>query len=220
LNSGKTNILAEIKFKSPALGTLSKASTDQAIQIARTYLKSGAAALSILTEIDHFEGNPEYLIDVRAALPQARILMKDFMLEEYQLLEARIMGADCILLIVSLLGAEKIRSMLKYAQSLGLSALVEVHDPEELEIAKGLAGCLIGVNNRNLRTLEVSLTCSYELAKFLPKNRTVLSESGIQTREEIVKLQGLGYQGFLIGGTLMQATNPSQALETLMGIRK
>jgi indole-3-glycerol phosphate synthase len=217
LTPRKTHILAEVKFRSPALGALGTPSSDEAVRIAGVYLASGAHAISVLTEKDYFQGSPEYLMKIREAFPEARLLMKDFFLEEYQILEARAQGADAILLIVALLGEARTQSLLQFALSLGLTTLVEVHDEAELKFASKLQECLIGVNNRDLKTLKTSLECSVSLARFLPKNRVVLSESGINTREDILKLQTLGYRGFLVGGALMQTGDPGLSLQRLCG---
>ena len=213
----KTHIISEVKFRSPALGVLETAGASEAIEIATAYLNAGATAISILTEQDHFHGSADYLRAVRKAHPEARLLMKDFVIDEYQLLEARDMGADAALLIVGLLGEERTKTLLEFSKSIGLSNLVEVHDEAELEIALNTVCNLIGVNNRDLKTLEISLDASVRLAPLIPKDRIVISESGIRSREEIQKLESIGYKGFLVGGSLMTSGNPGLELKKLLG---
>ena len=212
--------IAEIKFRSPAVGNLQVSGEALAVKIAGEYLNAGATVLSVLTEQDYFQGQPAYLKAIRAEYPQALLLMKDFVLEEYQLLEARILGADLVLLIVALLGAEKCKRLLKVAQDLGLSVLVEVHDEEELQTALGMNAKMIGVNNRSLKTLEVSIENSFRMAALLVPGRIFISESGISSGEELRKLLASGYKGFLIGSALMTSTDPGQRLTSLLKAAK
>ena len=214
----ETPILAEIKFKSPALGDLQSGNAKRAVQIAGLYLQGGASAISVLTEQDYFHGHPDYLKKVRDAFPEAKLLMKDFVVDEYQILEARVIGADAVLLIVSLLGQTKTRELAKFARANQLSTLVEVHDVAEFEFALSLDCDLVGVNNRDLNTLSVTLQTSLELAPLITKGRVILSESGINSRDDITRLQNAGYGGFLIGGILMQSPDPVQTLMKLRGI--
>jgi indole-3-glycerol phosphate synthase len=216
LSSG-THIISEIKFRSPALGILEKAGLDEAVEIAKMYVNSGATAISVLTEMDHFHGSSTYLTAIRLAFPNALLLMKDFVLEEYQLLEARVMGADAALLIVSLLGEARTKELLTFARSIGLGVLVEVHDEAELKSAFAIGSTLVGVNNRDLKTLEISIDTSVRLAPQIPKGSTVMSESCISSRLESLKLEALGYRGFLVGGSLMTSGNPGLELKKLMG---
>ncbi len=212
----KDCIIAEVKFKSPALGHLQATGEAEAVAIASAYQAAGATAISVLTEEDHFNGNLSYLEAVRKALPEARLLMKDFIMEEYQILEARLHGADCILLIVSLLGHERTTQLLKFAKALKLEALIEVHDEAELVAAMKVSAPLIGVNNRNLKTLEVHLDTSFQLAKKLKPKHVFISESGISTAADIKKLSAAGYSGFLMGTTFMKSGDPGAALSKIL----
>ncbi len=186
------------------------------MEVARGYLANGAVALSVLTEPDYFKGSPEYLRRIRSAFPQARILMKDFVLEESQLLQALDIGADAVLLIVAMLGEKGVKQLLPRARALGLSVLVEVHDEEEMRIAAGCGADLIGVNNRNLKTMKVGLETSERLVGLAPAGATLLSESGIKTAQDIQRLAALGYRGYLIGTHFMRTGNPGEALGTLL----
>jgi len=206
------HIIAEIKRKSPSEGNLDV--TADPVDVAGQYLKNGATALSVLTEEDYFHGSLDFLKQIRAAHPDALLLMKDFIIDEYQLLEGRLYGADAALLILSLLDEEEFPRLLKFARSLGLAILVEVHDDAELKRAIAGGADLIGVNNRNLRTMQVSLDVARGLAPQIG-NRTVICESGIQTGAEIKELMKLGYKGFLVGTSLMKGGQPGEALKKL-----
>lgn len=210
------HVIAEVKFASPSQGAIAYSEALVPETVAGEYLKQGAAALSILTEQDYFYGKLEYLRRIREAFPNAHLLMKDFILEEYQLLEARALGADAILLIVALLGARKTEELLKVARDLGLSALVEVHDEDELKMAIHAGATLIGVNNRNLKTLEIHLDTSFRLAPLVPKTVCLISESGLEKGEQIKELRSQGYSGFLIGTSLMKTGSPGKALAQLL----
>jgi indole-3-glycerol phosphate synthase len=224
-DTDQTHIISEIKFTSPAVGELAVGSEKEAVRMAGKYMDAATTAISVLTEMDHFRGSYAYLSAVRRAYPQAILLMKDFVIDEYQILEARIHGADAILLIIALLGAKKTARLRAFAEQMDLGTLIEVHDEAELKAALTLTEakqnsakkCIIGVNNRDLKTLEISLETSAELAEFIPDQVVVISESGIRTRDDILTLEALGYRGFLIGGSLMQAEYPSLALKTLFG---
>jgi indole-3-glycerol phosphate synthase len=221
----ETHIISEIKFTSPAGGELAVGGEREAVRMAGKYIDASTTAISVLTEMDHFLGSYAYLAAVRRAYPEALLLMKDFVIDEYQILEARMHGADAILLIVALLGAKKTARLRAFAEQMDLGTLIEVHDEAELKAALTITQakqdsakkCLIGVNNRDLKTLEISLETSAELAEFIPDDTIVISESGIRTRDDILSLESLGYRGFLIGGSLMQAEYPSLALKTLFG---
>ena len=211
-------VLAEVKFASPSQGEMisrTEASLTPSI-VARQYLQSGAVALSILTEEDYFKGSLSYLNAIRREFPEAQLLMKDFVVSERQIYEARVNGADSILLIVALLENKELTRYFELAGTLGLSVLVEVHDEEEMRIAHSLGAELIGVNSRNLKTLEVSLATAERLAAVAPKGPVLIAESGIQTSEQIKKLNSLGYQGFLIGTSLMQGGQPGLQLRKLL----
>jgi indole-3-glycerol phosphate synthase len=210
------HVIAEIKFSSPSQGALADGTALSPVEAARAYLDNGAAALSILTEQDHFNGKLEYLEAVRGVFPEARLLLKDFVIDEYQLAEARVRGADAALLIVALLGEARTAELLAECRRLGLTALVEVHDERELEAAARAGARLIGVNNRDLKTLEISLETSYRLLAKAPRGATLVSESGLSRGEELGKLRQAGYHGFLIGTTFMKTGRPGEALARML----
>ena len=210
------NVISEVKFRSPAVGELKVASESRAVQIASEYWNAGACVISVLTEEDYFHGNIEYLKSIRKALPEAKLLMKDFILEEYQILEALEAGADLILLILSLLGKSRAESLMVYAKRLGLSVLVEVHDADELSQAHDMGATLIGINNRNLKTLEVSLKTSFELIQHKKNGVCYISESGIHTKDEIHQLLDAGFSGFLMGSVFMSEASPGVGLKRLI----
>ncbi|MBI3551304.1 MAG: indole-3-glycerol-phosphate synthase [Elusimicrobia bacterium] len=209
-------VIAEIKFASPSAGFLrqEEPAPEAAARIAGSYLAHGAAALSVLTERHFFAGAPEFLSAVRAARPDAFLLMKDFFIDPYQFELARAHGADCVLLIAALLKTG-LKAMLGAAQGLGLSALVEVHDEGELEAAKGAGARLIGVNSRDLRTLKTDLDVARRLAGKAP-GAVMIAESGLKSRAELSELSGLGYKGFLVGTALMRVEDPGLALSQLI----
>lgn len=206
-------IIAEIKRRSPSKGEL-RPDLDPA-DIARDYEQGGAAAISVLTEEDFFGGSLDDLRSVREAtnLP---LLRKDFIIDEYQIFEAAAAGADAILLIVAALNDTELRQLSAVAESLGLDALVEVHTALEMERAVGGGARLIGVNNRNLQSFEVSLEVSFELAKMAPPESLLVTESGLTTGDDIRRLHAVGFRGFLIGETFMRAPQPGAALQSLL----
>lgn len=206
----RTNIIAEIKRASPSKGVIND-KIDVA-EIARNYESGGAAAISVLTETEYFGGS---LADLSRVSQTVRIpiLRKDFIVDEYQIYEAAAMGADAILLIVAALSEDELTSLRKLAQDeLGMDALVEVHNRKELEIAAKIGAGIIGINNRDLHSLEVSLDVSRQLIADRPENTLMVSESGISSREEIDELKRLGFDGFLIGETLMRTANAAETL--------
>jgi indole-3-glycerol phosphate synthase len=213
-NSEKTSIIAEIKFQSPSEGVIHKAKNPE--KMALDYLKVGASALSILTEEDFFGGHLDYLRRVREAHPKAYILMKDFIIDEYQIYEGLDAGADCILLILAALGLEKAKKFQTLAQELGLSTIVEVHNEEEMSMALEIQARIVGINNRDLKTLTTSLDVSRRLIKKVPKNTFTVCESGIETPEQIQEMKKLGFNGFLVGTSLMRAENPGRELFKLI----
>lgn len=210
---GKLNIIAEFKKASPSKGLIND-SVDAA-SIARQYLAGGAAAISVLTEEDFFKGSLDDLRAVRSAV-DLPILRKDFFFAPYQIYEAAEAGADAILLITAMLEDELIAELKAVAEDeLGLDVLIEVHTLDELERVKRLGAKLIGVNNRDLRTFNVSLDVSRELILSKPNNAMMISESGLRTRENLVELRDLGYSGFLIGETLMRSNDAEIELRKL-----
>jgi indole-3-glycerol phosphate synthase len=209
------NVIAECKRRSPSKGVL-RADYDP-VAIARGYELAGAAAISVLTEPTFFDGSLEDLQAVRAAV-QVPLLRKDFIVSEYQLLEAKVAGADAVLLIVSALRPVELKVLHDHASRLGLDVLVEVHDAQELAIALDAGARIVGVNNRNLRTLAVDVHVSEELIAKLPPEVVGVSESGLRTAADLLRLRGLGYRAFLVGERFMTAADPgSQLAELLAG---
>lgn len=206
-------IIAEFKRASPAKGPI-RPGADPA-DIVHLYESAGAACLSVLTDTPYFQGQDEDLARARAAcaLP---VLRKDFLIDPYQIYESRMLGADCVLLIMSALGQEQAQDFLMTAKALGMDVLVEVHDRPELESALEIGANLIGINNRNLKTLAVSLQTSCDLSNLIPPDVFAVSESGISTRTDIATLTRAGFGGFLIGESLMRAPDPGQALKAFV----
>lgn len=209
----RINIIAEFKKASPSKGVIN-AGVDPA-HVARQYQSGGAVAISVLTEEDHFKGSLDDLRAVRAAV-DLPILRKDFIFDEFQIYEAAASGADAILLIAAMLQNGEIERLRMIAEDeLGIDALVEVHTFDELDRVAGTGANLIGVNNRDLKTFNVSLEVSCELIRHAPESAMMVTESGLQTREDIIELHGLGYSGFLIGETLMRVGDPAAELRRL-----
>lgn len=207
------NIIAEFKRASPSKGTIN--GTVDPAAIARLYLSGGAAAISVLTEEDFFSGSLDDLRAVRRAV-DLPILCKDFIYDPYQVYEAAYAGADAILLIAAILDENALHELHCLAeQTLGLDALVEVHNMEELERVKKMGVSVIGVNNRDLRSFEVSLNVSRNLIRHAPVGAVMVAESGIKTRVELTELRDLGYSGFLIGEMLMRSGDPEEELKIL-----
>lgn len=208
------NIIAEIKFASPSEGEIRRG--NNAVEIAASYLSAGAAMLSVLTEPLYFKGDPAYLKAVRKAHPDALLLRKDFMVDSYQLLEAKAWGADAILLIAAMTAPGVTEKLFHEARELGLAALVEVHDEAELEEALELGADFVGVNNRNLKTLKTDLDISRRLAKMKPENAAFICESGLKTAEDLRAMRAAGYNGFLMGTHFMRKEDPGAALKELL----
>lgn len=210
--AGQPAVIAEVKKASPSKGLIRK--DFDPVQIARSYEAGGAACLSVLTDVDFFQGSNLYLGAARQAcsLP---VLRKDFTIDPYQVYEARMIGADAILLIVAALEDGPLIEMANLAHELGMDVLVEVHDIDELERALQTDCELIGVNNRNLRTFEVSLDTTLALREAVPTDRTLVTESGIATREDVAKLRGAGIETFLVGESFMREPEPGVALQRL-----
>jgi indole-3-glycerol phosphate synthase len=205
-------IIAEIKKASPSAGVIRE--NFQADEIAISYAESGAAGLSVLTDVDFFQGKPEYLQLARNAC-QLPVLRKDFIIDPWQVYESRVMGADCILLIVSALHQAKLEELLETAKQAGLDVLIEVHDEAEMERALRLEHDLIGVNNRNLNTFETSLSTSERLKKMLSADQLLVTESGIRTSADVRRMQDSGIDMFLVGEAFMREANPGQALKRM-----
>jgi indole-3-glycerol phosphate synthase len=206
-------VIAECKRRSPSRGVL-RASYDP-VALARSYAGAGAAAISVLTEPTFFDGSIEHLEAVRGAV-DVPVLRKDFVVSEYQLVEARAAGADAVLLIVAALTASELRFLIRQAGALGLDALVEVHTDDELAAALDAGARLIGVNNRNLRTLDVDVDVSQRLIRRMPSDTLAVSESGLRTVADLQRLRAVGYRAFLIGEQLMTADDPGAALRRLL----
>jgi len=209
-----TSLIAEHKRRSPSAGTIREGATVE--EVVQAYERGGAAALSILTESDHFGGSLEDLKAARvaSALP---ILRKDFHVDPYQLWEAKVAGADAVLIVVGALGADEMQELFDQAQELDLDALVEVHDEEELMCALEIDADVIGINNRDLEDFTVDITRTFDLLADVPAGKTVVSESGIVYREQIEELERVGVDAVLVGETLMRAEEPEAAVRALIG---
>ena len=210
---GGTAVIAEVKKASPSMGVI-RASFDP-VAIAESYAAAGATCLSVLTDEKYFQGSGHYLRLVRAAVGLP-LLRKDFIVDEYQIVEARALGADAILLFVAALSDAELAALTRLAHDLGLDVLVEVHDEAECARALQLPLRVIGVNNRNLHDFSVSLDTSRRIKTMLPADYLLVSESGIHTRADIEALQADGIHAFLVGGALMQADDPGVALSALL----
>ncbi len=205
-------VIAEVKKASPSAGVIREDFDPAAI--ARAYESAGAACLSVLTDVDYFQGAPEYLQAARSAC-KIPVLRKDFIIDPWQVLESRAMGADCILLIVAALEKNQLLDLAGHAADLGLDVLVEVHDEEELEMALDTDAKLIGVNNRDLHRFVTALETSERLRPLIPEGRCMITESGIHTRSDVERLQGQGIHAFLVGEAFMRAEDPGAALRGL-----
>ena len=212
ISQGQSAVIAEVKKASPSKGVI-RADFDPA-EIARSYESGGAACLSVLTDKDFFQGSPEYLQMARSAcaLP---VIRKDFIIDQYQVYEARAMGADCILLIVAALGDAMLAELYGLAQHLGMDVLIEVHDQVELERAMQLTPPMIGINNRNLRTFDVSLTATIDMLHNIPEECLLITESGILAQDDVLLMRRHGVNAFLVGEAFMRADSPGAALEAL-----
>ncbi len=209
---GGPAVIAEIKKASPSKGVLREAFNPA--DIAQSYARGGATCLSVLTDRDFFQGSDAHLLEARAAcnLP---VIRKDFIVDPYQVYEARVMGADCILLIVACLDDPRLADLNALARELGLDVLMEVHDAEELARAAALPGRLIGINNRNLRTFEVSLETTLGLLDRVPEDRLLVTESGILAPEDVARMRRHGVNAFLVGEAFMRAPDPGAELGRL-----
>jgi indole-3-glycerol phosphate synthase len=212
--AGKPGLITEIKKASPSRGLI-RADFDPAA-LAVAYAEGGGVCLSVLTDAAYFQGKAADLRAARAAV-KLPVLRKDFILDPWQIYESRAMGADCILLIMAALEDAQARDLEELARALDMDVLAEVHNEAELDRALGLCTPLLGINNRNLKTMETTLETTERLSKFVPPDRFLVSESGIQTIDDIARLQKVCVQGFLVGESLMRETDVSQAVRTLLG---
>ena len=214
LKGGGISFICEVKKASPSKGLI--AADFPYCRIARDYEKAGASAVSVLTEPEYFMGSSRYLSEIRqtVSLP---LLRKDFTIDEYQLYEAKTLGADAVLLICSLLDEETIRLFLQICEDLGLSALTEAHSEEEISRALRAGARIIGINNRNLTTFQVDFENSMRLRSLVPGDVLFVAESGIKTREDVMRLEQIGVDGVLIGETLMRAPDKKAMLDSLKG---
>lgn len=207
-------LIAEVKKASPSKGVIRE--NFDPVAIAKIYRDNGASCLSVLTDEPYFQGHDDYLVQIREAL-DLPVLRKDFIVDEYQVYESRALGADCILVIMACLSDSQARHFYEIALSLRMDVLVEVHDLPELERALRLDPMMIGVNNRNLKTLAVDLDTSFDLALRLPGSIYKISESGIGSHETLKRLNAVGYRGFLVGESLMREPDIGQAVRNLLG---
>jgi indole-3-glycerol phosphate synthase len=211
---GQSAVIAEIKKASPSKGVIREDFDPAAI--AKSYAKGGAACLSVLTDVDFFQGADRYLTMARAAcdLP---VIRKDFIVDPYQIYEARAMGADCILLIVSALNEEQLYQLHEVAITMGMDVLIEVHDVAELNTALKLDNPMVGINNRNLHSFDVSLDNTFQLLEHIPKGKIVITESGIDHRDDVVAMRENNVNAFLVGEAFMRSDEPGERLRELFG---
>lgn len=210
-------VIAEIKKASPSRGIIR--ADFQPGTIARSYELGGATCLSVLTDEDFFQGSDVYLKEARA-VTQLPVIRKDFIVDEYQVVESRAMGADCILLIAASMDAAKLRELNALAQELGMDVLVEVHNEYELELALALPNRMIGINNRDLHSFEVSLETTFRLLPYIPVDKLVITESGILTEADVSAMMDRNVFGFLVGESLMRADNPGEQLRALFSVEE
>jgi indole-3-glycerol phosphate synthase len=212
IEQGRAAVIAEIKKASPSKGVIRE--PFHPAPIAASYERGGATCLSVLTDIDFFQGCDDYLRQARSAC-RLPVLRKDFIVDPYQVYEARALGADCILLIVACLDDSNMQQLNSLAQDLGMDVLIEVHDAAELERALPVGNRLIGINNRDLRSFDVTLETTLGLLEKIPDDRIVITESGIHTPADVVRMRANGVSGFLVGEAFMRAPEPGEKLSEL-----
>jgi len=212
IDAGGPAVIAEVKKASPSKGVI-RADFDPTA-IAVSYAAAGAACLSVLTDEAFFQGHDRYLMDARKATPLP-VLRKDFIVDRYQLVEARALGADCVLLIVAALQRQELRDCYRAASDLGLDVLIEVHDALELDQCLQLSPALVGINNRDLRTFDTRLSTTYDLLARIPNDIIVVTESGIHDREQVTEMRTRGVNAFLVGEAFMRERDPGAALRRL-----
>lgn len=212
IEAGQPAVIAEVKKASPSKGVIRE--DFDPVTIARQYADAGATCLSVLTDEHFFQGADAYLAAARDAVP-VPVLRKDFLIDPYQVYEARVMGADCVLLIVAALTHDELSLLYRLARDVGLDVLIEVHDADELETALALDQRLVGINNRDLRTFETSLETTFTLLSHIPDSVTVVTESGIHSRADVMAMRRRGVNAFLVGEAFMRATDPGAALKAM-----
>lgn len=211
--NGQLRIIAEVKHASPSKGVFRE--DFDPIEIAKGYSSAGASAISVLTDKKYFKGNLDFLRNIKQHVTTP-LLRKDFIVDPYQVYETRVYGADALLLIVAALEVGKLRDLLELTHALGLNAIVEVHDEDELDTALNVGSRIIGINNRDLRTFKVDLGVSSRLSKMIPPDKIAVAESGIRSHEDINKLRAQGVHVFLIGETFMRFPIPGEQLQNLI----
>jgi len=214
IREGRSGVIAEIKKASPSKGVIRE--DFRPAEIAESYENGGAACLSVLTDRDFFQGSDEYLRQARAAC-RLPVLRKEFIIDPYQVYEARGIGADCILLIAACLDDDRMRELNDLAQQLGMDVLIEVHDGMELERALGMENRLIGINNRDLRDFTLDLRTTLDLLERIPEDRILITESGINEKTDVSLMRQHGVNGFLVGEAFMRAADPGLRLAKLFG---
>jgi indole-3-glycerol phosphate synthase len=214
LSRGQPAVIAEIKKASPSQGVIRADFDVEAIAV--SYAQAGAACLSVLTDVDYFQGHESYILAAKSEV-HLPILRKDFIIDAYQVQESQLLGADCILLIAAALAPEQLFDYAQQAQNLGLDVLVEIHDEQELKTAIRSNCTLIGINHRNLRTFEVDLSLSQRLVPQIPEDRIIVAESGIHTQQQVAYLMEQGIATFLVGEAFMRAADPGAALRDVFG---
>jgi indole-3-glycerol phosphate synthase len=212
----EVTVIAEVKKASPSAGVIRE--DFDPIAIAQTYEQHGAAAISVLTDTEYFQGRLSYLTAVRASTA-CPVLRKDFIIDRYQLLEARIAGADAVLLIAECLPGDRLATLFEQATTLGLHTLIELHDAHELQRVLDTGGRVIGINNRDLRTFHTRIDHTLDLLQQIPPDRLVVSESGITSHAELQRLGAAGVKAVLVGESLMRAANIGAALDALRGVK-